>query len=850
MAPKKSGERKKYSLLPNSLQKGKYVPGYGASNARLAFVGEAPGVDDEREGIPFVGKAGQKQDALNEEAGIVRNECYWTNIYKYKLPYNKFVLADVIGLDYQQSVNELFKELRALPNLNVVVALGDNPLQALTGRKGIYKFRGSILPALYADFKVLPTIHPSHIVRQETPPWESDEGDDDSSGFQMKKYATPEIVICDLTKALKESKSKSSLAPKRAIEIVTDPFVLQKFFSSYSNSIKDWTIDIEISFGIPDMISFAPNPYHVAVVPLLSIIGKEGTLKLEPHIQAALYEVIAKFLCRKDIKLIGQNIKFDLDKIIAVSKLLGPFSYRDKVAADTALQASVLYPELPKKLEFLTSIHTNEPYYKDEGREYHPKKDSYDVKLKYCGKDSGVTSEIKGVQDKELKEIVRGNYLPHCKGDNFSLHDFYYSYVNRLTAFYMDMEREGLLVDKERHRELVLEYESKRIEIHQETADLIGTDFNVRSHTKDVPNIVFNILKLPRRANLRATTMVELLGDHTEPGSRESKVLRNILDERSIYTNENYLQAAWDADGYMRSSWNPGGPETGRSSTSNLKPPLRPFKDKPYKIGLSFHTLPKHGPWSKKIQSIFVAPEGYSYLERDYSQAEARIVAILSDDEETLRLFDTTDMHSLTASWAFGGDPKDITEDQRFIGKKGRHAGNYGMRERRLMLEINKEALKFGIPVQVSRKDAAHILHVFHSKTPKIRNVFQKEVRDICHTTRVLWNPFGRCRMFFGFLKDEECFAQLPQSTVPDHLRMAGLRLWDKYSWLRFLIEKHDSFTWLVKDEQLEESIKVTKEEMEVPIDFSKCSIPRGKLVIPTEAKVGKRLSEMEKVKE
>lgn len=842
--------KKKDTVPPGTYKKGKYVPGYGNGSAQLAFVGEAPGIEEEERGIPFVGKAGRKQDELNREAEIVRDNCYWTNIYKHKLPMNDFDLAYAIGLDYNVAVRELFSELRAIPTLNLVVALGDHALQALTGKKGITKFRGSVLPALYGDFKVLGTIHPSHIVRQESP-WASEE----SSSPQMKRYATPEIVVADLIKAKKESLTRELSTPKRNIEIITDPYLLQKFIDSYLFS-KEWGVDIELDppSGIPDMIGLAPVPHHSTVVPLLPIIGKEGELRLPPHVYVALYETLARLFAREDIKFIGHNIKFDFDKLIAVSKLIHPYLFHNKVAADTSLQASVLYSELPRKLEFLTSIFTNEPFYKDEGRLYNPKKDSYKVKMIYNGKDAAVTKEIKVAIDKELKDVRRSTYLPHCKGDDFSLHDFYYNYINKFTGFYMDMEAEGLLVDVERHEQLVLEYSKSKIDIHKQTVDLLGgLDFNPRSHTKDVPHIVFNVLKLPRRKNLRADTMVALLGNHTEPGSKEAKILRGILDERIILTNFEYLQAAWDADGRMRSSWNPGGTETGRSSTSNLSPPLRPFKGKPYQIGLAFQTLPKHGPYSEKIRSVFIAPDGYSILERDYSQAEARVVSLLADDGETLRLFDSTDIHSLTASWIFGGTPESIKasgSEKRFIGKTVRHAGNYGMGKNRLMLDTNADALKFGINVQLNEKEADRILTIFHKKTPKIRSIFQREVRDECQKKRVLWNPFGRMRMFFGYLKDEEIYAQLPQSTIPDQLRFAGLRMWEKHKWLRFIMEMHDAFYWLVPDNRLQEALEITKREMEVEIDFSKCSLPRGKLLIPTEAKVGKRLNELVKVNE
>jgi len=164
------------------------------------------------------------------------------------------------------------------------------------------------------------------------------------------------------------------------------------------------------------------------------------------------------------------------------------------------------------------------------------------------------------------------------------------------------------------------------------------------------------------------------------------------------------------------------------------------------------------------------------------------------------------------------------------------------------MMSVNADAKKFGIPVQLSEKEADHILKTFHARTPKIRGVFQREVKAEVASSRTLFNPFGRMRQFFGDIKDEELFAQLPQSTVSDHLRAAGLRIKSRLPSIRICLEAHDAFLFKVKEDEVEQVAKLVKEEMERAINFSSCSLPRGELVIPAEAKVGKRYSELKKL--
>ena len=165
------------------------------------------------------------------------------------------------------------------------------------------------------------------------------------------------------------------------------------------------------------------------------------------------------------------------------------------------------------------------------------------------------------------------------------------------------------------------------------------------------------------------------------------------------------------------------------------------------------------------------------------------------------------------------------------------------------MLSVNSLAKKFGLPIQISEKRAQEILDIFHTRTPKIRRVFQSEVKSQVGRDRTLFNPFGRMRQFFGNLKDEELYAQIPQSTVPDQVRLAGLRLKKRIPSIRICAESHDALLFKVPEERVTEYSSIIREEFETPIDFRNCSLSRGSLVIPADISVGDRYSELKKVK-
>jgi DNA polymerase-1 len=231
---------------------------------------------------------------------------------------------------------------------------------------------------------------------------------------------------------------------------------------------------------------------------------------------------------------------------------------------------------------------------------------------------------------------------------------------------------------------------------------------------------------------------------------------------------------------------------------------------------------------------MFIADPGYVIIETDMSQAEARIVALFARDSRVLEIFRLKqDVHRLTAAMIFGVSPDQVTKDQRFIGKMTRHAGNYDMQKHRAMQLINTEAKRQHIDINLSEWRAGKILDGFHSFSPNIRKIFHADIVHALQTNnRILVNPFGRYRQFFDRWDQhlwKEAYAHLPQSTVPDHLRRAGMRAKSRFLEedldARFVVEAHDALVGIVREKDAERYIQIMHEEIEVPIDFSRCTI-------------------------
>jgi DNA polymerase len=135
------------------------VFGEGDPQARLLFVGEAPGHDEDIEGRPFVGRAGQLLTRIIESIGLTRDEVYITNILKCRPPNNRNPLPEEITccLPYLTEQIELIRP-------RIICALGACAAQTLLGTvEGITKLRGSFYD--YHGIKLIPTYHPAACLR-------------------------------------------------------------------------------------------------------------------------------------------------------------------------------------------------------------------------------------------------------------------------------------------------------------------------------------------------------------------------------------------------------------------------------------------------------------------------------------------------------------------------------------------------------------------------------------------------------------------------------------------------------------------------------------------------------------
>ncbi|SFB89834.1 DNA polymerase [Brevinema andersonii] len=153
-------ENLKYDLCDSA---NNLVFGEGNANADIMVIGEAPGADEDAQGRPFVGRAGQFFTQTLNKFGVKREEIYIANILKHRPPNNRNPLPPEIAV----CTPYLEKQIEIV-NPKLIITLGNFATQfILSTNVGITKLRGTLQESRFG--KVFPTLHPSAIIRGAYP---------------------------------------------------------------------------------------------------------------------------------------------------------------------------------------------------------------------------------------------------------------------------------------------------------------------------------------------------------------------------------------------------------------------------------------------------------------------------------------------------------------------------------------------------------------------------------------------------------------------------------------------------------------------------------------------------------
>lgn len=384
----------------------------GPIEARVAFVGDIPDKQDYASGMVFVGYPGKLLNEILNRAGISRTfiEDYQSGVgYSYQIAsyvYTTTLLKQQIsGVENDEDFQDYFYEhppkarrpkaalsalwaelkfeLEALPHCNVIVALGDHALQALTGKLGVVNWRGSVLEStLLPGKKVIPMIHPAKV---------------------MREYSWKALCVLDAKRVVKQSTFPEIIRP--ATDFILAPSITQveEFVEVDIARAEKLAFDIETRRDHISCFGIAVNGVRSICIPFISGNGNYWATDAE---EARAWRAISKVM-GSEIPKIAQNVQFD------ASYMAWHGCPVRNIFWDTMLAQSTLYPELEKSLAVLCSIYTEHPYYKAEGRAalrvksektWNPKENDMNL-WTYNSRDCVVTYLVQEGQELDFKRL-------------------------------------------------------------------------------------------------------------------------------------------------------------------------------------------------------------------------------------------------------------------------------------------------------------------------------------------------------------------------------------------------------------------------------------------------------------
>lgn len=405
-------------------------------------------------------------------------------------------------------------------------------------------------------------------------------------------------------------------------------------------------------------------------------------------------------------------------------------------------------------------------------------------------------------EEKErLKEEIEKN----------NLHYLYYDIELKLASILANMEKEGILVDKDYLDSLESEIKEKLKTLEEKIYAISEEEFNISS-PKQLGVILFEKLNIPypkKSKNSNYSTDKEVLDK-----IRLFNPIVTLVEEYRMLSklNSNYVVGLKEqimSDNKVHTIYNQCLTRTGRLSSKDP----------------NLQNIPNHDEYGRLIRKCFVSQEGYTFLSSDYSQIELRLFAELSNVESLKEAFiNSEDIHSFTASKIFNKDIKDVTKEERSRAK----AVNFG-----IIYGISSFGLANDLGINVN--DAKDFIDRYMEKFDGIKDYMKKEVDDAKekgYVTTIMnrkrYIDEIKASNYMIRMQGERMALNTPiQGSGSDILKKAMIDIDSEFKEKniksKMLLQIHDELIFEVKEEEKEIVKEIVKEKME---NAFKLSVP------------------------
>ena len=424
----------------------------------------------------------------------------------------------------------------------------------------------------------------------------------------------------------------------------------------------------------------------------------------------------------------------------------------------------------------------------------------------------------KGKNKKTFFELEEDNIFKFISQNVFAISALYDIFIekakeNNLISLYenvekplvkvlADMEKTGVLVDRNKIIELNEEYSKLAYLYEQKVYELAGEVFNLNS-PKQLGVILFEKIGLPvvKKTKTGYSTDVEVL----EKLSKKHEIADYILKYRSLNKLiSTYLDGILEYimdDGRVRTSFKQMITATGRLSS----------------VDPNLQNIPIRSEEGKNIRKVFVADKNKVFIDADYSQIELRVLAHLSKDSVMIDSFkNDLDIHYKTASEVFGVPINEVTDNQRRSAKAVNFGIVYGISDYGLSKDLN-----------ITRNEARQYIDGYLNTYPSIKSymeeIVNKAKKDGFVTTildRKRYIPEINSKNFNIRSFGERIALNTPiQGSAADIIKLAMIKVYERLKVekvnAKLILQIHDELIVECEESEKETVKKILKNSME-----------------------------------
>lgn len=773
----------------------------GPCPAKIMIVGEAPGESEIREGMPFVGTSGQELNRMLQEAGVFRSECFLTTVARTRpadndignfvamrkadiTPRHRMLRDKFVTPEIYEGVEKLQREIE-LCRPNVILALGNVALWALTGRWGITSWRGSTLECdlnLQLDYKpkIVPTLHPSAVMRQ----------------WPMRR-----IVVHDFRRTKLASATQELVRPDYRFIIRPDfqtaVTYLNALLSLCDKRVTPIAVDLETRAGHIACIGLAWSKLEAICIPLMCVERDEGYWTLAE--EAVLVHKLIRLLTHPNIRVIGQNFLYDAQYLWRHWHII------PRLHQDTMISQHTAFSNMQKGLDFLSSMYAeSHEYWKDEGKEWDPSipEDRY---WTYNCKDAVITFEVAGVLDNIIEKS--GLRAPH-------------TFQQKLFFPVLRTMNKGIRANVQLRQKLAGDLLGEIQSREQWLYDVLGYLPNIKSPVQ-MQDLFYEQLGMRKILNRKSGTVTcddEALNLMATREPLIRPLVRKILEIRSLGVFlSTYVNGGLDYDGRYRCSFAIAGAETFRFKSSKNA----------FGTGFNFQNVPSGGEEDgltlPNLRKLFLPDEGKVFFDIDLSSADLRIVVWEADEPEMKAMLRAGADPYTEIAKEFYADPTITKKDpRRQTFKSFAHGTNYLGTAKGL-------AERLGLGVHQAEKTQRW----YFDRFPRIKK-WQEDLKDQVAKRGMVENVFGYRTYFFDRIEGtvfNQAAAWIPQSTVACLINRAYVAIDESLPDVDILIQVHDSLAGQFPIEGKEGTIASIVKAAEIPLPYP------DPLVIPVGVK-------------